>query len=227
MRVLLRPQVTGRERLPASGPVLFVSNHEAWWDIPLIGYASPRPVRFMAKSELFRNRAIGGFLRKGGAFPVRRGEPDRDVFRTVHDAFTDGDIVGVFLQGHRQAELADAKAGAGRIAIVESAPVVPLPSEAPGSGAWAAAVQIVFGEPRSVREGRAPPGRGLPGDRRRAAGADPPAAGRWLVSDEPETPTAEPRVAGAGGDGRRRRLPQCREVDADQPADLVAEGGGA
>ncbi|HEY7814175.1 MAG TPA: lysophospholipid acyltransferase family protein [Nakamurella sp.] len=158
VRVLLRPEVMGRDRLPRSGPVLFVSNHEAWWDIPLIGYAAPRPVRFMAKSELFKNRAIGGFLRKGGAFPVRRDEPDRDVFRTVHDAFTDGDIVAVFLQGHRQAELANAKAGAGRIAIVESAPTVAVAIK--GTRGWRPGrrVQIVFGEPRVYEKGERRPG---------------------------------------------------------------------
>jgi 1-acyl-sn-glycerol-3-phosphate acyltransferase len=158
VRVLLRPEVMGRDRLPRSGPVLFVSNHEAWWDIPLIGYAAPRPVRFMAKSELFKNRAIGGFLRRGGAFPVRRDEPDRDVFRTVHDAFTDGDIVAVFLQGHRQAELANAKAGAGRIAIVESAPTVAVAIK--GTRGWRPGrrAQIVFGEPRVYEKGERRPG---------------------------------------------------------------------
>jgi 1-acyl-sn-glycerol-3-phosphate acyltransferase len=157
VRVLLRPQIEGRERLPQSGPILFVSNHEAWWDIPLIGYAAPRPVRFMAKSELFKNRFIGGFLRKGGAFPVRRDQPDRDVFRTVHDAFAEGDIVAVFLQGHRQAELAEAKAGAGRIAIVESAPTVPVAVKGTREWRLGRRVQIVFGEPTMYeKDGRRP-----------------------------------------------------------------------
>jgi 1-acyl-sn-glycerol-3-phosphate acyltransferase len=158
VRILLRPQVSGRERLPSSGPVLFVSNHEAWWDIPLIGYAQSRPVRFMAKSELFRKGLIRGFLRWGGAFPVRRGEPDRDVFRTVHDAFNDGDIVLVFLQGHRQAGLEDAKAGAGRIAIVESAPTVPVAIKGTGEWRLGRRTQIVFGEPRMYEKGERRPG---------------------------------------------------------------------
>ena len=40
-RVLLRPRVTGRRNIPATGPVLIVSNHESWWDIPALGVSPP------------------------------------------------------------------------------------------------------------------------------------------------------------------------------------------
>jgi 1-acyl-sn-glycerol-3-phosphate acyltransferase len=44
----------------------------------------------------------------------------------VHDTLEAGGAVGIFIQGHRQAELEGAKAGAGRCAVVEDVPVVPV-----------------------------------------------------------------------------------------------------
>ena len=125
-RGMLRLRVTGAEHVPRSGPVVFVANHQSLWDIPALGAAQPRAIRYMAKSELFRPRPFAAFLRMGGTFGVRRGEPDREALRTVHETLAGGGTVGVFIQGHRQEGFEEAKAGAGRIAVVEQADVVPV-----------------------------------------------------------------------------------------------------
>ena len=112
--------------MPRSGPLLLVANHQSLWDIPAIGAAQPRAIRYMAKSELFKARPFGAFLRMGGTFAVRRGEPDREALRTVHETLEGGGCVGIFIQGHRQEGFEEAKAGAGRMAVVEDADVVPV-----------------------------------------------------------------------------------------------------
>jgi 1-acyl-sn-glycerol-3-phosphate acyltransferase len=152
-RMVLRPRVTGVEHVPADGPVLIVTNHQSWWDIPSIGVVQPRTIRYMAKAELFRVPLLGRIIAWGGAFPVRRGEADRDALRTVHEVIAAGGVVGIFIQGHRQAELDGAKAGAGRCAVVEDAPVVPAAIR--GSGSWRPGrrVQIRFGAPRTYARG--------------------------------------------------------------------------
>jgi 1-acyl-sn-glycerol-3-phosphate acyltransferase len=152
-RVLLRPRVTGAEHIPADGSVLIVSNHESWWDVPAIGQMQHRTIRYMAKAELFRIPLLGRIIAWGGAFPVRRGEADRAALRTVHDIMAAGGVVGIFIQGHRQAELEGAKAGAGRCAVVEDAAVVPAAIR--GSGSWRPGrrVQIRFGQPRRYERG--------------------------------------------------------------------------
>lgn len=153
VRVLLRPRVSGLEHLPRTGPLLLVSNHQSFWDIPVLGHSQPRVIRFMAKSELFRNRLLGGIILSGGGFPVRRGEADRDALRTVHETMLGGGVVGIFIQGHRQAELDGAKAGAGRCAVVEGAPVVPVAIR--GTRGWRPGrpVRVVFGAPRTYERG--------------------------------------------------------------------------
>ena len=151
---LLRTRVSGREQVPRSGAVVFVANHQSLWDIPALGAAQPRAIRFMAKAELFRPRPFGAFLRMGGTFGVRRGEPDRDAIRTVHETLAGGGTVGVFIQGHRQEGLDEAKAGAGRIAVVEDAAVVPVAIHSRG---WrpGRSIRVTFGTPRRYqRDGR-------------------------------------------------------------------------
>ena len=148
--VLLRPEINGRENVPATGPVVLVSNHQSFFDIPVLGYAQDRTIRFMAKSELFGFRPFGWFIARGGAFPVRRDEADREALRIVHDTAEGGGVVGIFIEGHRYAELADAKAGAGRIAVVEDVQVVPVALRGtrgvprPGKRA-----RVRFGQPRT------------------------------------------------------------------------------
>jgi 1-acyl-sn-glycerol-3-phosphate acyltransferase len=155
--LLLRPVVHGREHVPRSGPLLLVSNHESFWDIPLLGAVQPRDLRFMAKAELFRFPLFGSFMRAGGTFAVRRGEADREALRVVHDAIGGGDVVAIFLQGHRQAELDGAKAGAGRCAVVEETPVVPVAISGTGSWRPGRRTHVSFGAPRSYdRDERRP-----------------------------------------------------------------------
>ena len=97
-RVLLRPRVIGRRNIPAAGPVLIVSNHESWWDIPALGVSQPRTIRYMAKRELYDHIALAWLLRWGGAFAVRRGAADRDALRSVHETLEAGGPVGRFTQ---------------------------------------------------------------------------------------------------------------------------------
>jgi 1-acyl-sn-glycerol-3-phosphate acyltransferase len=151
--LLLRPHTRGAEHVPARGPVLLVSNHESWWDIPALGRVQPRSIRYMAKSELFRIPVFGRLIAWGGGFPVRRGEPDRDALRTVHDTIAGGGAVAIFIQGHRQAALEGAKAGAGRCAVVEDTPVVPV--AICGTRVWRPGrrIHIRFGPPRTYERG--------------------------------------------------------------------------
>ena len=45
---VLRLRVQGSGNVPPEGPLLLVSNHQSLWDIPAIGAAQPRAVRYMA-----------------------------------------------------------------------------------------------------------------------------------------------------------------------------------
>ena len=50
-RFVTRARAYGRDRVPASGGLVYAINHMHWIDVPLVGVVSPRTVCFVAKSE--------------------------------------------------------------------------------------------------------------------------------------------------------------------------------
>jgi len=59
-------RVTHPERLPSEGATLYIANHpNSLIDPVLIGIATRRPVRFMAKAPLFEGRVLGACARWG------------------------------------------------------------------------------------------------------------------------------------------------------------------
>ncbi|MBX6395282.1 MAG: 1-acyl-sn-glycerol-3-phosphate acyltransferase, partial [Alicyclobacillaceae bacterium] len=95
--------VTGREHVPEHGGVLLCANHRSNWDPVILGLSLRRPIRFMAKEELFRVPGLSFLIRQLGAFPVRRGTADRAALRrAVHLIRDEGQIVGLFPEGTRR-----------------------------------------------------------------------------------------------------------------------------
>ena len=152
----------GREHVPAAGPVLFVANHASFLDPPLVGSASPRPLSFLAKAELFGIPLFGGLIRRLNAHPLRREGADAGALRTALRVLRSGGALLVFPEGTRgeEGKLGPAKVGAGMLAVLGGAPVIPVYIS--GSGrAWPrgrrfprpARVTVTFGPPLSVRVG--------------------------------------------------------------------------
>lgn len=156
MRLLFRLETRDPGRVPAAGPALLVSNHSSLLDAPLIGSASRRRLAFLAKAELFRILVFGALLRRLGARPLRREGSDPAAMRTALRVLEEGGALLVFPEGTRGPEgvLRPARAGAGMLAVVSGAPVVPV--YVSGSGrAWPkgarlprpAKVTVTFGQP--------------------------------------------------------------------------------
>ena len=144
-------RVYGADRVPAQGGLVVASNHFSWIDPPALGAASPRTLYFMAKVEAHRVPGLGQLMRSFGAFPVRRGESDRDAVRTMRGIVRDGNALGMFAEGTRQRSgvPGPVQAGAAMVAINEDAPLVPVAIN--GSHEWRLGnfrpVSVAFGEP--------------------------------------------------------------------------------
>ncbi|MGZ4297049.1 MAG: lysophospholipid acyltransferase family protein [Solirubrobacteraceae bacterium] len=127
LRAWFRMRVSGLEHVPSDGPAILAPNHKNFLDPFFIGIATRRPVRYMAKSELFRG-ALGWLFLRLGAFPVRRGEADAQAIETARAILSAGGVVVVFPEGTR-IEAPDALGlphhGAGRLALETGAPIVP------------------------------------------------------------------------------------------------------
>jgi 1-acyl-sn-glycerol-3-phosphate acyltransferase len=123
--------VRGEENVPATGPVLCVSNHVSYLDPVAIGDASPRRVVFMAKAPLFDIKPLGLLLRGVDSFPVHRGEIDRAAFKRTLEMLGEGRVVCIFPEGTRSPDgnLLPAEAGAAVFAMKTGCPVVPVFAE--------------------------------------------------------------------------------------------------
>lgn len=126
--LLTRCQVKGRENVPKQGPLLIVANHLSLADPPLLSLSLGRRVIFMAKKELFHFRLIAYFFRSFGAFPVHRGQLDRQALRQAQQVLADGQALVMFPEGmrSRSGRLRPAFSGVALIASRSSAPILPV-----------------------------------------------------------------------------------------------------
>jgi 1-acyl-sn-glycerol-3-phosphate acyltransferase len=123
--LVARTQTYGAERVPLEGGVVVAANHFSWIDPPALGAACPRTLYMMAKVEAHRVPGFGQLMRSFGAFPVRRGESDRDAVRTMRQIVRDGHALGLFVEGTRQRSgvPGPVQPGAAMVAINEDVPV--------------------------------------------------------------------------------------------------------
>ncbi|OFX17005.1 MAG: hypothetical protein A2Z18_01725 [Armatimonadetes bacterium RBG_16_58_9] len=127
-RIFGRWKVLGRDNIPTKGGALLCANHVSYIDPPAVGGGCPRPVRFMAKSQLFKVPVLGFLIHRVGAFPVKRGTADRGALRKAVELLESGEIVGMFPEGTRSLDgkLQEPELGAGMIALRADVPVIPV-----------------------------------------------------------------------------------------------------
>jgi 1-acyl-sn-glycerol-3-phosphate acyltransferase len=127
-RVWAHLQVEGADHLPPTGGVIIASTHTATLDPVILGCAFPRPLTFMAKEELFRFPPFAALIRALGAFPVRRGEPDRRALRRALHLLRSGRCLAIFPEGTRNPAptLRPPELGVAVLAAWSRAPVLPV-----------------------------------------------------------------------------------------------------
>ena len=161
LRSAFRIRVHGRERMPATGPVVVVANHSSMIEPQLIFGMLPRRSAFLVKDEMFKG-AAGRFLRAIGQIPVKRGEIDRKPLMTAVGVLKAGGVVGIFPEGTRgSGAVAAAERGAAWLVRSGGATVLPVATRgtlkpADGKRRWRPRVDILVGEPFTPKVG---PGR--------------------------------------------------------------------
>jgi 1-acyl-sn-glycerol-3-phosphate acyltransferase len=154
IRFWVRLDCQGLLNIPARGPVIIAANHISYFDPLCLGvliHSAGRQVRFLAKSELFRNPLLGAVLRGAGQIPVYR--ESRDAGQALVDAVAamrEGAAVAIHPEGTttRNADFSPmaAKNGVARLAALTGAPVVPV-------GQWGAHLLFTRGRLGPFRRG--------------------------------------------------------------------------
>jgi 1-acyl-sn-glycerol-3-phosphate acyltransferase len=125
--VVIRLRVLGLHNVPTRGAFILASNHLSWADIPFVPVRLRRKVVYMAKEEYFNSR-MAWIVRLLGAFPVKRGEGDRQALHAAEEQLKKGNILVIYPEGTRSRThtMAKAHSGMGMIALRTGVPVVPV-----------------------------------------------------------------------------------------------------
>lgn len=155
VRLLMRPRVSGTERVPQGGGALLAGNHISGWDTLVIPSMLPRQMTFPAKAELFVKRGplswvVSTFLTAVGILPMNRagGRASASSMDVVLDALGDGQVVGIFPEGTRSPDgrLYRGRTGVARLALATGVPVIPVGVQHTHPPSWRRTV-VRFGDP--------------------------------------------------------------------------------
>jgi 1-acyl-sn-glycerol-3-phosphate acyltransferase len=133
--LLLRPSVTGKDHVPADGPLIVASNHLSAIDTLCLSVLLPRKVTFLAKSEYFTRSGIRGWLMARlmwtcGFVPVDRSSPaaGKAALAAGLSVLQEGGVFGVYPEGTRSTDgrLYRGRTGVARLALISGAPVLPV-----------------------------------------------------------------------------------------------------
>jgi glycerol-3-phosphate O-acyltransferase/dihydroxyacetone phosphate acyltransferase len=170
VRIFFRQvEVVGGARLPASGPLVVVANHQNGLIDPLLIVAAlasrGRMPRFLATHLLWRNPALRPWLALGGVIPIYRpkdvaaaADPGQNAaaFARCHEQLAAGGAVALFPEGtsHSEPGLAPLKTGAARIVLEAArrfpglaARIVPIGLTFEAKGTFRSRALLVVGEP--------------------------------------------------------------------------------
>jgi 1-acyl-sn-glycerol-3-phosphate acyltransferase len=163
LKVFFGFRAIGRENVPLEGPLLLAANHVSAMDPPVVGSAAPRPLHYMAKAELFRVPFLGWLISHLNAHPVERDGADATALRHALLLLREKKALLVFPEGTRGTEgtLQPGRPGAGMLAALSEAPVVPVYVQGTGEALPRGAsrpqlttVTVRYGPPLRFERGR-------------------------------------------------------------------------
>jgi 1-acyl-sn-glycerol-3-phosphate acyltransferase len=96
-----RGRVFGTSRVPRTGGVLLVCNHQSFLDPVLATLALPRECHYMARDSLFHNPFFRRLIESLNAFPIKRGTADLGAIKETLRRLKAGALVVTFPEATR------------------------------------------------------------------------------------------------------------------------------
>ncbi|AXF85628.1 Lysophospholipid transporter LplT [Ephemeroptericola cinctiostellae] len=129
--LLYRVTFVNRQLIPASGAAIMVANHVSFVDALFLMAASPRPIRFVMDSQIFKIPVLSWLFKKLDAIPIASAKDDafllEAAFLQVAHELEDGQLVCIFPEGRltTDGEMGTFRAGISKILSLHAAPVIP------------------------------------------------------------------------------------------------------
>ncbi len=126
--MFFRLRVFNTGKVPRTGGVLLVCNHQSFFDPILATLALPRECNYMARDTLFRNPRFRWLISTLNAFPVKRGTADLGAIKETLRRLKDGKVVLTFPEGTRTEDgsIGPMRAGVVLLARKARVPIVPV-----------------------------------------------------------------------------------------------------
>jgi putative phosphoserine phosphatase/1-acylglycerol-3-phosphate O-acyltransferase len=130
-----RFDIAGTDSVPRAGGVILAANHRSYFDavaLALVARDLDRPVRFLAKQELFSVGVAGWVLRAIGGIPVDRASRSRAPLDAAEASLRAGEVVVILPEGTiprgeaARDPVLHGRTGVARLAAATGAPVVPV-----------------------------------------------------------------------------------------------------
>jgi 1-acyl-sn-glycerol-3-phosphate acyltransferase len=126
--LFFRIHVYGSENIPDEGGFVLVSNHQSYLDPVFCGIPLKRPLYFLARDSLWKNRFFGWLISSVNTIPVKQGKADLPAMRKVIGKLKEGRGVCLFQEGTRSSDgkIMTFKPGFGLLCRRGEAAVVPV-----------------------------------------------------------------------------------------------------
>lgn len=116
-----RIEVSGRENVPQTGPVILAPTHRSRWDAFMVPYAvgqdvTGRTLRFMVTADEVKGLQ-GWFIRRLGGFPIDTRRPAIATLRHSLTLLQHGEALVIFPEGNVFRECKPLKPGLARLAL--------------------------------------------------------------------------------------------------------------
>ena len=153
-----RYRVWGPKRIPRSGPVLFVANHQSFLDPILVGLGShSRQFYAMARVTLWRNQLLGWLIGTLNAIPIDQSKGDMTALRRCIEVLKQGQALLVFPEGSRTSDGALTPFAPGVLLLIKRTKPTVVPVAIRGAfAAWprvrriprlSGHIDVMFGQP--------------------------------------------------------------------------------
>jgi acyl-[acyl-carrier-protein]-phospholipid O-acyltransferase/long-chain-fatty-acid--[acyl-carrier-protein] ligase len=164
--VLFRIRIEGKEHIPSRGGALLAANHVSFADALLVGYSTPRVIRFLMWRPYFEVPVFRYFFQALHAIPIGIDSPKSTLraLQQAREALNHGHLVAIFPEGGvtNTGEIGRFERGFERVLLGTGVPIIPMhidgmyghPLSTKGGGIfrswetfWRTPVMVRIGEP--------------------------------------------------------------------------------
>jgi len=123
-----RMEISGREHVPKSGPLIIVVNHLSYNDSLALSVAIPRPLDFLGKIEFFRKRLWRFVMKHGRVHPIdRSATASTSIVQQMTKLLVGDRCLVIFAEGTRsKGPMRQAKRGAAHLALETGVCILPV-----------------------------------------------------------------------------------------------------